>query len=479
MKPLYSKCQTVALVLLVVGMLTLGFAQAGVGAAAAIHPARTITDTSGAPVQRAFGGSVSSSFSCSNATCFAPDATPVGNLSLSWHYSVTWAVIYTLTNISATQVQIEVQAAIGISASIKISTCTNGTGTIPCQVTSFDVSVSGSESSNGYTNITNSTVDQTNASAGPTGSVPSWAIMNSWSKAALNFSGSYAAHIPLSDVKSESVSASFDVGGSETSSISFASPLSLVPMDPAAGDMWNSSAAYVAHGSYSNGSTFTLSKPGMPPETVSHWYHGATSPSGTLGLNGTDLGPITLYDNYTAPPTVVTAQIIDLTFSTGNYSAEDGWVIVPLNLFGGISSLTSLAIAHGAAPIPAVRETASSNGLNASSESAYYRAGSGFIGVGEGGNTSLPSSEPGELSPTVHVTAGPEPVNVALAQYQSITASPSNGGGFPLLFVAVAAVAAVVVIGGVLFWRRSSGRARPPASPPSAPSNVEGPTTKP
>ena len=168
----------------------------------------------------------------------------MGNLSLSWHYSVTWAVIYTLTNISATQVQIEVQAAIGISASIKISTCTNGTGTIPCQVTSFDVSVSGSESSNGYTNITNSTVDQTNASAGSPVACQSWAIMNSWSKAALNFSGSYAAHIPLSDVKSESVSASFDVGGSETSSISFASPLSLVPMDPAAGDLWNSSAAY-------------------------------------------------------------------------------------------------------------------------------------------------------------------------------------------------------------------------------------------
>ena len=154
---------------------------------------------------------------------------------------------------------------------------------------------------------------------------------------------------------------------------------------------------------------------------MSHWYHGATSPSGTLGLNGTDLGPITLYDNYTAPPTVVTAQIIDLTFSTGNYSAEDGWVIVPLNLFGGISSLTSLAIAHGAAPIPAVRETASSNGLNASSESAYYRAGSGFIGVGEGGNTSLPSSEPGELSPTVHVT-GRSP---------STSRWPSTSGSLP------------------------------------------------
>jgi hypothetical protein len=465
--------RTLAVSLLIVGTLTLGFAQAGFGAASPTHIGAGVSPAVNPPEQRAFGGSVSSSFSCSNSTCF--NGTPEGNLSLSWQFSVTWAVIYTLMNVSDSQTEIQIQAAIAASASIKVTTCTNGTGSIPCQVTSLGVSLKGSETSNGYTNLTTGTVDQTNASAGPTGSTPAWAIMNSWSKAALNFSGSYTGHIPLSDVKSESVSASFDFGGSETSSINFASPLAVVPTAPVAGDNWNSTAPYTATGSFTNGSSFSLNDPPAAPRTVSHWSHGSVSPSGTLAVNGSDLGPITLTDNYTTPPTVVTAQVIDLTFSTGNYTAEDGWLVVPVNLFGGIDALSSLLVVRNGGPTPALGAHPDTPSLNGSSESAYYRDGAGFVGAGAGGSASLSGSEPGAKNPDVKIQVGPEPVSVAQGQYNAITASPSSGNSFPLLLAVIAVVVVVVAIGGVFLWRRSSGRNRPPTSPPPTGSNPGGP----
>ncbi|HTP53982.1 MAG TPA: hypothetical protein VML94_03330 [Thermoplasmata archaeon] len=451
--------------LLIVGTLALGFAPVGVGAAAPAHAAAHAAPSVTPSVQRAFGGSVSATWSCMYGGCFAND-TNVGNLTLSLQYSVTWAVIYTVTNVSGSQTEVQIQAALGASASIAISTCTNGTGTIPCQTTSFAVSLKGSEVFNGYTNLTSGSVNQTNASAGPLGSTAAWAIMNSWSKASLNFSGSFSATIPLSDVRSESVSASFDVGGSSTSSINFPSPLAVVPVDPVAGDMWQSSAPYTASGSYSNGSTLTLNEPDSAPMTVSHWYHGSVTPSGTLALNGTDVGPVTLYDNYTAPPTMVTAQVIDLTFSSGNYSAEDGWLVVPLNLFGGVGGLLSQTAVQQTGPSPAVGAHTAATDLNGSSESAYYRDGPGIIGVGATGNSTLPVGEPGAETPTIKVQAGPEPVSVAQDQYNSIVSPGSSGNGFPLLLVLVAAVVVVVAIGGVFVWRRSAGRNRPPSPPP-------------
>ena len=50
---------------------------------------------------------------------------------------------------------------------------------------------------------------------------------------------------------------------------------------------------------------------------------------------------MTLYDNYTTPPTVVAAEVIDLTFSGANLTAQDGWLVVPINLFGGVGALSS------------------------------------------------------------------------------------------------------------------------------------------
>lgn len=456
---------TLAVSLLIVGTLALGFAQGGVGAAAPASSAGHALPAVSPSEQRAFGGSVSSTFSCSNATCFGPEATPVDNLSLSWQYSVTWAVIYTVTNVSGSQTEIQIQAAVAASASIKISTCTGGSVSVPCYVTSFAVSLQGSESSNGYTNLTTGTVDQTNTSAGPTGSTPAWAIMNSWSKAALNFSGSFGAHLRTSTV-TETESASFDFGGSETSSITFGTPLPIVPTSPVAGDGWNSSAAFTGSGSYTNGSSVSVSVNGSTAGARSHWTHGHISPSGTLNVSGTDVGPVTLYDNYTTPPTVVTAQVIDLTFSGANLTAQDGWLVVPINLFGGVGALSSDLLVGDNSPSPAALAQPVTTTLNGSSESADYHSGSGFIGAGAGGVETLPSSEPGELAPTVKVQTGPEPVSVAQGQYNSIVSPASTNSPFPLLLVVVAVVVVVVAIGGVFLWRRSAGRNRPPATPP-------------
>lgn len=399
---------------------------------ASVHPA------SGGSSQWAFGAV--ESYSCSSTTCLGGSSP---NLSLSLSLYLQWVVIYTQTNVSASQTMIEGQTALNASLTLHLSECIpQGSG--PCKTMTADVTASGKETAVGFTNISSSgTVDLTSAPTGPLGPTAALAIMNAASHESFNFSATESVTgLNSSTGGPSSGTANFVVGAQESSSVDFPSPLGLVPLNPVPGDAWSSNASFSASGSWSGGYSISSS---ISAGSYGNWSHGTVSPSGTVFVNGTDLGAYTLYDNYTNPATSVTAQAILLDFGNDSFSAADGWVMVPTALYGGPlgflgSGLTGLG--H-VAPADSVYPAAIGTTSFTSSENAYYEQGAGIVGVSESGSPSIG----GTTTPGLTLRAGPEPVSVAEQQYNSITSSGgSSGSSFPWTIVIVAAVVVVAAI---------------------------------
>jgi len=451
----------IAVFAIVAAVGVVAFSGAAAGANSHLRPA------GGSPEQWAFGGIASASYSCSNTSCFGGNLTNE-SISLSFQYYIEWVVIFTQTNVSSTQTMIESQAALNASAKYSLTACIqNGTG--PCHTESASITLNGKETALGFTNITSAgSVNMTTPAIGSTAAL---AILNAMSKESFNFSGSYSITGPFGAGGSTvSGSASFDFGANEQSSVTFASPLGLVPLNPQPGDTWNASAPFSATGSWTSGYSFSATGYNGQGGSEANWTSGTVSPSGVLFVNGTDLGQYTLLDNYTNPVTQVTAQLIALDFNNGTFEAADGWILIPFGMYGGVLfGLGGLAESHGpSGPVAAAQPAASPIGAP-SGETAYYQRGPGIIGAGASESASGPV---GTTGPSIHITAGPEPLSVAEQQYAAVTSSGgsgSSGGGFPVLEVVVIVVVVVIValVAIVLLTRR-----RRPASPMAPASTV-------
>ncbi len=441
-------------------------ASAAVVTAAPTSPARSTPSGGSSTDQWAFGGNETTSYSCVTANCTAFDGNGTTVYSISIHLSVRWVVIYSETNVSATQTEIQGKAAIGVSASYAFSACI-ANGTAPCNSDSFSASLAGSEVSEGSTNVTPGTVNLT-AGAGAPSRVAALAVSNAGSHVAFNLSGSLSISEP--SIGSESLS--FDLGASEASTVTFTPSLGIVPVSPATGDAWTASSAFSGLGTYKGGYSVSAGV-----DSVSNWSKSIKVPaSGTLTANGTDLGPVVLYDNYTKPAKTITAQVISIAFGSGNYSATDGWIFFPTAVYTDALGLGSLVSAPSG-PVP-LAGVPSSSVIATSAETADYAGSSGFVGSSDTGSNALPNGTYGSLSVKLH--AGPEPVSVANGQYSAITAGPASTP-FPLLLVLGIAAAVIVVVGvGLYAWRRSARR-RPPVTqyqmPPGAGSPPTGPGT--
>jgi len=412
-----------------------------------------LTPASGNSTQWAFGGSASLSFSCSGSTCTGGSSSAPSGISESFQYYIEWVVIYTETNVSSTQTMVEAQEALNASASVSATACLPSSSSSGCSSTSFSLSLSGRESAIGFTNLTTGSVT---LSSPTSGSTPAWAVTNAQSNETFNFSGAFNAHNSTT-----SAGITFDVGANEGAAVSFSPSLGIVPLDPSPGETWNSSAPYTAHGSYTTGYTFAYNEPGNS-STVSNWTHGNVGSSGTLTVDGTDLGAYTLTDNYTQPPSSVTAQSILLNFGSGDWSATDGWLMVPTSTYGGLLTGLSYEGALAVMPTSGVHPSEGPTSLT-STESAYYQKGKGFIGANATGSTASASTGTGLTGPVIKLQAGPEPVSVAEQQYSAILTPSSSSSSFPWVWLIVAVVAVVVVVVGVVAWRRTK---RPPAPSP-------------
>jgi hypothetical protein len=458
----------VAVFAVVAAFAVLAFSGAAVNANAHLRPA------GGSSEQWAFGGIASGSYHCVDASCFGGNLTN-GSISLSFQYYIEWVVIFTQTNISSNQTMIESQAALNASAQYSLSACIQN-GTAPCKSESVSLTLNGKETALGFTNITNA--GSVNMTAPASGSTPALAIINAASQQSFNFSGSYSLSGPFGpDNTTVSANANFDFGANEQSSVSFANPLGIVPLNPQPGDAWNSSAPFSATGSWTSGYSFAGTGYNGEGGSASNWTSGAVTPSGVLFVNGTDLGQYTLYDNYTHPPTQVTAQLIALDFNNGTFEAADGWIMIPFGMYGGVLyGLGGLAISHGSTGPVALAHPAASPIGAPTGESAYYERGPGIVGAGASGSTSGLS---GTAGPSVQITAGPEPVSVAQKQYAAVTSSKasSSSGGFPVLGTIVVIVVVVVIVAlvAIVLYTRRRRQAASMGTPPAA-ASVSGPS---
>jgi hypothetical protein len=431
--------------------LAVAFSVSGVLLALPAAAAAPSTPASGATQQWAFGGSAGASVSCSSTACGS--GSEISHLSL--FYYVEWVVIYTATNISSSQTEFEVQAAVNATVSLSLSGCENVSGSGPCSQVSASASISGREVSTGFTNVTNAgTVDLTAGSGSPA-TVPAYAVLNAGSNAAFNFSGTITETLPVNGT-SETGTLNVDLGGTEATSASFSSPLGIVPIDPQLGQAWNASAPYSASGDYTSGYSISANLAGQT-ENQNHWLSQSVTPSGTLDVNGLDFGAATLYDNYTNPPSTVNVQVISLTFSNGEFAGSDGWLMLPTGLYAGASgALSGFDLLGG--------EHSPDQASVSSGESAYFHPSTGFVGVEESANAS--SLGLGSSSGTsFNLEAGPEPVSVAQQQYSAITSSGSSSG-FPWTWAILGVVVVVVVLATVALVMSRRSRRPPMTAPP-------------
>lgn len=228
-----------------------------------------------------------------------------------------WTVIYTLTNTSNTSFTIEAQRSMAVSyaAQLCAPSCTN-----PNAVE--NLSVRGQENDTAFANFTTTGTVYENGTA-----ASAVALANTHSTSVARLDESVAGSRTTAGV-SHSGSAMFDINGSARSSVSFATPLGLIPWNASPGLTWNASAPFTASGGFylqyawslvgANGS---LSGNGTPS--------GQLNRSGTVALQGTDLGNVTLANGVTAPAIV-------LSWTTGTFVAVDGILLIPrgFDIFG-------------------------------------------------------------------------------------------------------------------------------------------------
>ncbi len=433
--------------ILAVGMLLAVLLSGAFAAPPAAHSEAPLTLAGGSTQQWAFGGTASASYNCPTSICNSTSEIH----SLTLRYYVGWVVIYTATTISSTQTEYEVQSAINASVSLSLAGCVNESVSGPCSPISASANLAGKETAVGFSNVTST--GTVNIVEGPDAgtSVAALALMNAQSNEALNFSGSYSESLPVNGT-TETANIGFDLGGNETTTVNFPTPLGIVPISPQSGQVWNSSEPYSATGSYTSGYTVSATVNGHT-ESEGDWTNLVVSPSGTLTVNGTDLGPFTLWDNYTTPATTTTGQLVVLTFSNGEFSGTDGWLMTPTGIYDGadgfLGGVTLIASQH---PAQAT--------VSAGPEAVYYQQGPGFVGVDESVNSTAALGTAG--GPQVSLQAGPEPLSVAQQQYSGITSTGGSGSsGFPTTILILAVVVVVVVIIGVLVMVRRPARRRP------------------
>lgn len=444
--------------------LAVAFGASGALLAIPATAASPITPATGATQQWAFGGSVGATFSCTGSVCGS--GSTITQLSL--FYYVSWVVIYTATNVSSTQTEFEVQAAVNATVTVSFAGC-EAESSGPCSQISAQASIAGREVAAGFTNVTSTGSVYLNAGSGSPGSVAAYAVVNAGSTASFNFTGTITETLPVNGT-SETGNLNLDLGGTEATSVTYSSPLGIVPVDPQVGQSWNSSAPYSATGTYTSGYSINANIGGHS-ENQGNWNTLSVAPSGTTDVNGSDLGTATLFDNYTSPPTSTTVQVIALSFDNGDFGGSDGWLLLPTGLYGGAAG------ALGGFDLVGVEHPSDTSGLGAS-ESAYFHSGTGFVGVDESANTSalgLGSSG----GPNFNLRAGPEPVSVAQQQYSGITSSGTSSS-FPWIWAVVGAVVVVVVVVvasvALVMARRSR---RPPTMAPPTPEMTPPPSPPP
>lgn len=389
-----------------------------------------------------------------------------GNATYTAHAFFGWQVVVTATNTSSTTVALEAQRTLlgSYYAQLCAPACA-GTNS-----SHGNLSVVGWEKDAGFANLTTSASVFVNGSA-----VAAIGLTNASAQASGNITELLSLTLATPAFSGSSSSALY-VSGAAHSSVGFTPSLGLVPQSVSAGMMWNSSAPFSAAGGWSINALWT--KTTFAGATTSGTFAptGSVSGSGTLDLQGADLGTVTLKNGATVP-------VIALQWS-GPFDDEDGVILIPhdFDLFGdGSHEWASASLTNQAA--------ATSNVDVAVDASHHLRVVAAATSFNEA-DTSLsteavPARGPAPASASTGATtlqAQPEPVTTAQStsscyvSHCPAAGSASGMGGLGLALVV--GLIATVVIGSVSVieyrvWARKRAQSGMPG--PSSPVRAASP----
>jgi hypothetical protein len=372
----------------------------------------------------------------------------LGNASYSSHAFFGWQVVFTATNTSNGTVALEAQRT--MAASLFANYCAPNCSS---PSTSGNLSIRGQETDTGFANLTTLAQVDENGTA-----TPAVGIDNASSSGAAKLNESYTL-----TVGGRSANGHLTVSGNSHGAVAFTPSLGLVPWNAAPNVTWNSSAAYVASGSWAL--AYQYGGTGLLGGTVSGSGNpsGNVTGSGTVDLIGADLGTVTLANGHTVP--VIAIGI------TGPFDDVDGFLLVPhgFEIFGAGHHDWD-AHAFGAEAVSTSRLDivldATGHRFQVVSSATSFAGSDTSLGQG----TTVAAIAPSATAPNSTALVQGQPETVAQAQHASVclttdcSATTSAAGSIlPFLLVGLVAVALVGTIGVVEYraWsRRKSGGGR-------------------
>lgn len=445
-----TRATTVATIALLAGLILPSVVVPAAGAA-------PVVATGGAPEQWAYGAQHWSNHSANSSG---------GAFNASAYFG--WAVIVTVTNTSATTIQ--VQATRTLAEHYYARFCHPNCSS-PAAVATLSESAWQIESA--FVNLTTTATVDVKQNATSSVATAALGVQNATDGARGSLTESYVIDRGGSTVASGALSVSRTSG----LSIAFAPALGLVPFNLTTNESWNSTSAFAAAGGWNDTFSATNSLAGSSGSINANASSQLTR-SGVETLRGVDLGNVTL-SNGRSVAAIVLIFRGPVGFGDGLFLNAAGGS----DLFGGIGASWS-----GRAFSTIYAQTATVDMIvDAHHRSAVFAASEIQAGVGtsELGASSLTNAN--ATGSVVGPTAPPsdnesiqsQPESVAQAQAQSSCMIYGCGGSTPngaspsnrnALIAAVVVVVVIVVVAGVLLARR----ARPPAAASEAAAQPDG-----
>ncbi|MCI4321390.1 MAG: hypothetical protein L3K18_01155 [Thermoplasmata archaeon] len=361
----------------------------------------------------------------------------LGNTSYSSHAFFGWQVIVTATNTTLGTVALEAQRTMAASlfATYCEPNCTHPS-------TAGNLSIQGSESDAGFANLTGLATVYVNGTA-----VPAVGLDNASSQGSANLNESYSLTLG-----GHTATGRLSVIGHANTQVAFSPSLGLVPWNLSQGLQWNSSASYSASGAWGASYSYAVTSLLGTTSSGSGAPSGNVSGTGTVALQGADLGPITLSNGMTVPAIVLAIS--------GPFDNIEGVILVPhgYEVFGsghhdwdghalGAEAVTTSRLdvavdaAHHRLQVVASASTYAGSDASLSSASTVTAAGPG-----------------GSAPPSTALVQG-QPETVTQAQHAASclrsSCSGSSGAASSIVTLLVVGLVAVVIVGtvGVVEYR--------------------------
>jgi len=283
----------IALIVLLSAVPTTGIASAATVSSAASPAAGT--------VQWAYGANVSGSATWTNAS---------GGYTASLTTFFGWETILNQSTGAHGSISLEAQRTVGLDYWLSFCkpTCSSPTWT-------GNVTFKAWQTEHGFANLTTNGTVTVNGTQ-----VPALALENETNRVQGNVTETVSAvfHGPMNTHTAEY---SFSVGASSDLTVTFAPALGLVPDELTPGLEWNSTSLFIAAGSWSADYSYAHTPMSGLPTYLHGPISGSVTSTGTVSLQGIDVGSVVLNDSQATSAAAITVE--------GPFHVHEGFLLLP------------------------------------------------------------------------------------------------------------------------------------------------------